>query len=94
MMQVLPQTAKISDFKNDQAMVLAQMQSAPVVLLSRSTPAAVLVSPAQWNELARELRKYRARETAAQRAQEIEENPAILLPFSQAELIKQDLIDG
>lgn len=93
-MQALPQTAKISDFKNDQSMVLTQMQSAPVVLMSRSTPTAVLVSPAQWNELARELRKYRARETAAQRAQEIDENPAILIPLSKEELIKQDLIDG
>jgi PHD/YefM family antitoxin component YafN of YafNO toxin-antitoxin module len=77
-----------------QSMVLAQMQSAPVVLLSRSTPTAVLVSPAQWNEMARELRKYRARETAARRAQEIDENPDILISFSQEELIKQDLIDG
>ena len=93
-MQVLPQTAKISDFKNDQAIVLAQMQSAPVVLMSRSTPTAVLVSPTQWNEMARELRKYRAREMAAQRAQEIDENPGILIPFSKEELIKQDLIDG
>ncbi len=48
----LPQTAPISDMRNRQNELLDMTENGPVVLLSRSKPAAVLLSPSQWDAIA------------------------------------------
>lgn len=48
----LPQTAPISDMRNRQNVLLRMAENGPVVLMSRSRPAAVLLSPAQWDAIA------------------------------------------
>ena len=53
----LPQTAPISDMRNRQNVLLRMAEKGPVVLMSRSKPAAVLLSPAQWDAIADALAK-------------------------------------
>jgi prevent-host-death family protein len=55
----LPQTAPISDMRNRQDEILTMSESGPVVLMSRSKPAAVLLSPAYWDAIASALATYR-----------------------------------
>jgi prevent-host-death family protein len=54
----LPQTAPISDMRNRQDEILTMTENGPVILLSRSKPAAVLLSPAYWDAIARTLKVY------------------------------------
>ena len=93
-MDTVQQVVPISEMKIDQGAVLAKLDRAPVVLAQRSKPRAVLVSVDQWDALAKELRRLRAREVAAMRAKEIEADPTILVPFTDEELAKRGLIDG
>jgi prevent-host-death family protein len=55
----LPQTAPISDMRNRQNELLRMAEDGPVVLLSRSKPAAVLLSPVQWDAIAEALAHFR-----------------------------------
>ncbi len=52
----IPQTAPISAFRRQQDKILKMTEAAPVVLMSRSEPAAVLVSPQEWNQIVERLR--------------------------------------
>ena len=52
----IPQTAPISALRRQQDKILKMAESAPVVLMSRSEPAAVLVSPQEWNQIVERLR--------------------------------------
>lgn len=54
-MQKLPKTAPITMFKRNQDEVLLMMDAEPVVLMNRSTPRAVLISPEMWNATAERL---------------------------------------
>lgn len=54
-MQAVQNIVPISDFRNSQEDVLQMMDEGPVVLAQRSKPRAVLVSVAQWNEIAKQL---------------------------------------
>ena len=54
-MQKLPKTAPITMFKRNQDEVLMMMDTEPVVLMNRSTPRAVLISPEMWNAMAERL---------------------------------------
>jgi len=54
-MQPIPQTAPISNFRKYQEGILAMMDRAPVVLMNRATPRAVLVNPETWNATAERL---------------------------------------
>ncbi len=55
----VPQTAPISDMRRRQDEILAMAQEAPVLLMSRSQPAGVLISVEQWDAMAIELRNAR-----------------------------------
>lgn len=55
----VPQTAPISDMRRRQDEILAMVQNAPVILMTRSQPAGVLVSVEQWDAMAVELRNAR-----------------------------------
>jgi PHD/YefM family antitoxin component YafN of YafNO toxin-antitoxin module len=54
-MNEIPQMASIADLRNSHLKVLALLKQGPVVIASRSKPAAVLLSPEQWNSMIREL---------------------------------------
>ena len=64
MEKVLP-TAPISEIKKDQNRVLTMLDDGPVVMMQRSTPAAVMVAPDEWNataQLIADLREQLGRE--------------------------------
>lgn len=52
-------TAPVSDMNRRAGDVLELVKQGPVALMSRSDPAAIMVSPEQWNQMAEELRQYR-----------------------------------
>ena len=56
----IPQTVPISDLRRQQAKILKMAESAPVVLISHSEPAGVLVSPQEWNHIMKRLRHLEA----------------------------------
>lgn len=51
-MEPLPQMAPVSDLKHRHLAVFKRLKNGPVVLSNRSQPAAVLISPENWNALA------------------------------------------
>lgn len=56
----VPQTVPISDLRRQQDKILKMTESAQVVLMSRSEPAGVLVSPQEWNYIINRLRHLEA----------------------------------
>ncbi len=50
-MNRLPQFAGISELRNNHLAVFAQLVKGPVVLLNRTEPQGVLLSPAQWDTI-------------------------------------------
>ncbi len=50
-MNRLPQLASISDLRNNHLGVFAQLAEGPVVLLNRTQPQGILLSPEQWDAL-------------------------------------------
>ncbi|MCB9151328.1 MAG: hypothetical protein H6641_21445 [Caldilineaceae bacterium] len=48
-------TAPVSDMNRRARDVLAMLEEGPVALLQRSEPAAIMVSPVEWNKIAAEL---------------------------------------
>lgn len=62
----LPQTAPISDMRNRQSDLLTMAEHGPVVLLSRSKPAAVLLSPELWDAIAETLAQSQLTITVAE----------------------------
>jgi prevent-host-death family protein len=60
----IPQTVPISELRRHQDKILKMAESAPVVLMSRSEPAGVLVSPQEWNQLVTRLKHLEALQEA------------------------------
>lgn len=60
----IPQTVPISELRRQQEKILKMAESAPVVLMSRSEPAAVLVSPQEWNQIVNRLKHFEALQEA------------------------------
>lgn len=57
-MSTIPTIAPVSHMRIRQAELLAQAKQGPVVLLEKgSTPAAILISPEQWNDINRQLKQ-------------------------------------
>ncbi len=56
----IPQTVPISELRRQQDKILKMAEAAPVVLMSRSTPAGVLVSPQEWNQIVNRLKQLEA----------------------------------
>lgn len=61
-MNLIPQTAPISELRRRQDEVLARAEKEPVILMSRSTPAGVLISPAQWDAIVKRINLLEQRE--------------------------------
>ena len=60
----IPQTVPISELRRQQDKILKMAEAAPVVLMSRSEPAGVLVSPQEWNQIVNRLRQLEALQEA------------------------------
>jgi prevent-host-death family protein len=56
----IPQTAPSSELRRHLNKILKMAQSSPVVLMSRSEPAGVLVSPQEWNQIVNRLKQLEA----------------------------------
>ena len=54
-------TAPVSDMNRRARDVLAMLEEGPVALLQRSEPAAIMVSPVEWNKIAAELEELEER---------------------------------
>ena len=50
-MNRLPQFASVSELRNNHLAVFAQLSEGPVVLLNRTVPQGILLSPKQWDAL-------------------------------------------
>lgn len=50
-MKRLPQMASISDLRNNHLEVFARLEKGPVVLVNRTQPQGILLSPTQWDKL-------------------------------------------
>jgi len=74
-MNALPQAAPISDLRTRQTEILDMAEQEPVVLMSRSKPAAVLLSPTQWDTIAKRMAELEWRETIRQRAIAAQQSP-------------------
>lgn len=60
-MELLPEIETISNLKNNQESVLSKVKERPVLLLQHSKPLAVMVTPTQWDQTARELQTLKKR---------------------------------
>ena len=60
----IPQSVPISQLRRQQDKILKMAESSPVVLMSRSEPAGVLVSPQEWNQIVERLRQLEALQEA------------------------------
>ncbi len=67
-MHELYQTIAAGDLKANTNQAFAMAEKGPVIILSRATPKAVLVSPDEWNRIAKRLKVLEA----LQEAQRIE----------------------
>jgi len=88
----LPQTAPISDMRNRQNELLDMTENGPVVLFSRSKPAAVLLSPTQWDAIASDLAHNRERALADEPLEQIDTGKAKPKKNGASELDKHQLI--
>lgn len=62
--QKLPQTAPISDMRNRQSELLRMTEEGPVILMSRSKPSAILLSPDYWDAIAELLQQSQQSDAA------------------------------
>jgi prevent-host-death family protein len=60
----VPQTIPISELRRQQDKILKMAEAAPVVLMSSSEPAGVLVSPIEWNRIVNRLKQLEAMQEA------------------------------
>ncbi|MCB0094252.1 MAG: hypothetical protein KDE46_00975 [Caldilineaceae bacterium] len=84
----LPQTAPISDMRQRQDDILTMTKGGPVVLLSRSQPAAVLLSPTMWDEIADELKRLHHLEICDWVSKELAEDPSTRITLTGDELVE------
>lgn len=65
-MHELYQTMAAGELKSNTNAAFEMAQKGPVVILSRATPKAVLISPDEWNRIAKRLQLLEAQQEAAQ----------------------------
>jgi prevent-host-death family protein len=93
-MYELHQMVSAGELKHNINDVFEKTQTGPVVILSRATPKAVLVSPEHWNAAAKRL-EYLERQYLCDRlSREMDEESSNEIPFTKEELIKRGLMDG
>jgi prevent-host-death family protein len=72
----------VSDLKNHHLEVLAKLERGPVVIASRNQPAAVLLSPEQWDEIVSLLEDYEDALLTRERLRSAEANSDELQPIA------------
>ena len=75
MIPLLP-TRPVTDMNRVPNEVLAMLVNNPVVLMQRSQPAAVMIQPDKWNDIAQELNDLRALVAALRAEQELSDPDA------------------
>lgn len=93
--QALP-VIPVSDVRSRQAEVLKMLENSPVILSQRSRGVAILASLDEWNAVVEDARRYRRLALLNQRAQEMDEDPTLSMPWTQAkkDLIERGLLDA
>lgn len=93
MIKSLPQTASIAHMRKSYRDVFLRLKNGPVMLMNRSTPEAVLVSPEEWNATAEHVAELEFMNEALRRADDSIEND---VPWEtvKAGMIERGLIDG
>lgn len=81
-MQRLPQMVSVSDLKNRHLEVLSKLEQGPVVVASRNRPAAVLLSPEQWDEIVSLLEDYEDALVTRERIRSAETHPDEIRPIA------------
>jgi prevent-host-death family protein len=74
--------ASVSDLKNRHLEVLARLKDGPILLASRNQPAAVLLSPEQWNDIVDLLEDYEDLLVAKERLEEASADPSVMHPVA------------
>ncbi len=74
-MNEIPQMATVADLRHKHLEVFTKLDKGPVVIAQRSKPTAVLVSTAQWNEIARKLKRLELLAEARRISDEIATDP-------------------
>ncbi len=91
-MNALPQTAKISDFKNHPSATLKRIEASPVIIMQRSEPKAVLVSVQQWDATAAQIGTLQER-VAQFEVMEAHRRVLAGLPLDDMETVTQEQLD-
>ena len=83
-MSTIPVIAPVSHMRIRQAELLEQAKHGPVVLIEKgSTPAAVLISPEQWNDMNRQLKQLTILAESRRIFAEMAANPAKRIPHNE-----------
>lgn len=82
-MNRLPQMASVTELRNDYNTLFARLSAGPIVLAQRSKPAAVLVSPEQWNEIARRLEQFELLAEARRNEARAEADPSTVITHAE-----------
>lgn len=85
--QEMPQTASTSDFKVNPNAIFEKAESGPVMVLSRATQKAVVVSPQYWSDMAKEIRRLRHLELCDWVSREMDEDPSTVRELTGEELV-------
>jgi len=86
-------TASVSGFRNNYKNVLEQVIDGPVMLLQSSQVAAVLLSPDEWNRIAKRLKHLEHMELLAEakrRSAEMDNDPTTVVTHAE---LKQKLAE-
>ncbi len=82
-MNRLPQMASVTELRNDYLALFAKLNDGPIVLAQRSKPAAVLVSPEQWDAIARRLEQFELLSQADRIDAEMEADPSKIVTHEE-----------
>ncbi len=85
-MNKVPELVPISELRTHQAAILEQLKKGPIVLTHHSKAAAVLVDPAQWNQLLELLEDEHDLRFIQQQISEEEQGKAELVEADEEEL--------
>lgn len=73
-MNAIPQMMATGDLKHSPAAAFELAKAGPVVVMNRTTPAAVIVNPEQWNAIAQRLAFFERSALADERAASTDPN--------------------
>ncbi len=86
-MSPVPQIVPVSDMSTKQAQVLAKLEAGPVILARQSKPAAIMVSPSEWDALVRRLEIAEALVTYWAAKRQFAENPPLMYTLEEIDAL-------